>query len=154
MLAISGIDSTVKIFSADARSRRDAIRAENGVSAIDPSVFSSIGLGPDDINDSESSGDESYIPDINTPEEDEESETSEFEKERVADKGLRSKKRMGREYKITSKNDMIRRSEIQSQNIRSQGVYQMLAAQLAQQMRSRDVDGGELDADNPECMIM
>jgi nuclear receptor interaction protein len=42
MLAVSGIDSTVKIFSADARARADAAGARCGVRAIDPSGFSSV----------------------------------------------------------------------------------------------------------------
>lgn len=156
MLAVSGIDSTIKIFSADARSRRDAARAQNGVSAADVTAFSSIGVGQDDVNDTESSDDESENPGGSnenfTPNDDSESDTSEYENECVANNGLRSRKRIGREYKITSKNDMIRRSEIQSQNIRSQGVYQILAAQLALQMRGRETDG--VDEENPDCMIM
>jgi DDB1- and CUL4-associated factor 6 len=149
MLAVSGIDSTVKIFSTDARARRDAVRAQNGISAEDVSTFRSIrrGQGESDDEDTDSSdedGNGSNRPDNG------ESDTSEYEKEIVARHGLKSRKRMAREYKITSKNDMIRRSEIQSQNIRSQDVYQLLAAQLAQQMRGRDVDG----VDDENCAIM
>ena len=42
MIAVSGIDSTVKIFSPDARARADAAAARCGVRAIDPSNFSSV----------------------------------------------------------------------------------------------------------------
>jgi len=45
VLAVSGIDSTVKIFSADKRARRDARRGVSGVHGVDARGFSSLRLG-------------------------------------------------------------------------------------------------------------
>jgi hypothetical protein len=42
MIAVSGIDSTVKIFSPDARARADAAAARHGIRAVDPATFSSV----------------------------------------------------------------------------------------------------------------
>jgi nuclear receptor interaction protein len=106
MLAVSGIDSTVKIFSPDQRARRAAARA-HGVTAADSSTFPSIGrpqrrrtstLTPQEwkeVNDGIS--DAGDLSDIEEP-------------ARVSERGLESRRRMHRQYQITSENDMERRS--------------------------------------------
>ncbi|KAF2084325.1 WD40 repeat-like protein [Saccharata proteae CBS 121410] len=82
VIAVSGIDHTVKIFSPDARARDNA-RLGIGVSPGDTSAFSSINLG-------------------RMPEGDEE------EEDVVAPGGLPSRKRMADEYQIISENDLTR----------------------------------------------
>src|ERR1700744_5901485 len=98
MLAVSGIDSTVKIFSADHRARQAAAKA-HGVTAADPSQFTSI-LSLRRRNQS------------HTPREqrtEEEGEESDVEEPKVVERGLESRKRMHLMYRITSENDMERR---------------------------------------------
>jgi nuclear receptor interaction protein len=152
MIAVAGIDSTVKIFSPDARARQDAALARNGVSAADTSTFASIGV---DLNyELESSVEDDDDEPLNGPssrKDDSESDSEEFKREKLSENGLMSRKMMKKEYRITSRNDMTRRSELQQNNIRSQGVYQMLAAQLAAQFGARGVDGL---ADEDNCALM
>lgn len=102
MLAVSGIDHTIKIFSPDARRREDA-RLGRGVGEVDSSSFSSIqwparmrGRVPRHRPQSTS---EPAVP-APAPDEDDD--------EYVASNGLESKKRMGDEYQIVSKNDLDR----------------------------------------------
>jgi DDB1- and CUL4-associated factor 6 len=145
MLAVSGIDSTVKIFSPDGRARRDAALARNGVSAADTSTFASIGIRRD--SDDEESEEEDITGSNSS---DAEESDDEGESLRVSENGLKSRKMMKKEYHITTANDMTRRNEMQQHNIRSQGVYQLLAAQLAAQL-GRGVDGTE---DDNGCRLM
>ncbi|KAF2663878.1 WD40 repeat-like protein [Microthyrium microscopicum] len=145
MLAVSGIDSTVKIFSPDAHARR-AARHASGISRVDPSQFSSIrsrrrrnqnrAATTDrgtQHNDSSSAG----------PEEAEE-EVSDSDSEYVYPNGLPSRKRMQDEYKITSENDMNRRSGNNHQYI-SRGFLEMLAARMQ--------DGAAEEAPE-DCVVM
>jgi nuclear receptor interaction protein len=132
MLAVSGIDSTIKIFSPDAHARRNALRGV-GVSAADHSAFSSIGLshrrrgvtargGSNDSN-----GSSSYADQNGGAEEAESAQDS--DNERVAPNGLASRKRIHLEYEITSENDMERRTENHSDYI-SRGMIQLLAQRI------------------------
>lgn len=110
MLAVSGIDHTVKIFSPDARARRDA-RLGVGIRPADATRFSSLtyrrmsraprrpaeaaSAGAGSAN---ASGGGAGGPDIDDEDED-----------YVAPGGLSSRKRMADEYRITSQNDVDRR---------------------------------------------
>lgn len=132
MLAVSGIDHTVKIFSADARARRDA-RLGIGVRKVDESEFSSIqglGLGrrrrraravdpgPLEPSDPESQAQteraEWAAGNTST---DSENEDGQGRGPPVADGGLSSRKRMWDEYRILSANDSERRGSSRGEYI-------------------------------------
>ena len=100
MIAVSGIDSTVKIFSPDGRARRSA-RLGLGVKRADEREFSSI---------------ETYLgrraSRRTTSEQQREEEAAARDEEDdqfVAEDGLESRKRMQDEYQILGRNDMARR---------------------------------------------
>ena len=119
MLAVSGIDHTIKIFSPDAYAR-DKARRGTGISPTDSSGFSSIGLrrthearrqqqteeshkpkkrresAGDQLSDTE--GDQSQV-----------SGDSDDEDEEIGENGLASRKSMHLEYQITSQNDLDRK---------------------------------------------
>jgi nuclear receptor interaction protein len=131
MLAVSGIDSTVKIFSPDARARRNALRGI-GVSAADHSAFSTIGLShrrrcarsrPSGTNGSGSHSD------LNGDADDDDDVVDDSDSEQPAENGLASRKRIHMEYEITSENDMERRTENHSDYI-SRGMIQLLAQRI------------------------
>ncbi|KAK8191560.1 WD and tetratricopeptide repeat-containing protein [Phyllosticta capitalensis] len=103
MLAVSGIDHSIKIFSPDAHARRNA-RLGIGVSPADSSTFSSISFGRlrrrhgrQSSSTQEEGIDSSYVP-----------EGDEEEPETAAPNGLASRRRMHDEYRITSDNDVNR----------------------------------------------
>ncbi|KAI5249118.1 WD40 repeat-like protein [Aureobasidium subglaciale] len=102
MMAVSGIDHTIKIFSPDARAR-EAARLGRGVGAADASTFSSISwMRQRRQNRRAGATSEPALPagarDRNRDDED----------EYVAPGGLASRKRMHLEYQITSQNDVER----------------------------------------------
>ncbi|GAM82617.1 hypothetical protein ANO11243_005990 [Dothideomycetidae sp. 11243] len=117
MLAVSGIDDTVKIFSADARSRM-AARLGSGVEAADSSSFSSINwpsraYGRRESRQSNRATTTSDADDALTMTEqaderqdDNDNDDDDF----VASNGLASRKRLQREYQITSENDSRRQN--------------------------------------------
>lgn len=94
IIAVSGIDSTIKIFSPDARSRRDAGLA-NGVEEADQTTFSSIlghsrdrgGNGDDTANNREAAD-------------------GEYEGYERSPRGLHSRQRLHEAYEIESTNEM------------------------------------------------
>jgi DDB1- and CUL4-associated factor 6 len=139
MLAVSGFDSTVKIFSADARARRDAALGVGAKTAGD-SRFSSVGLRSNrprqssQTPDQRSSGRKESFTDEKDEDDDYDSDD-----EQVADDGLESRKRMAREYHITSENDMNRRTGMHSTYI-SRGVMHLLAAGLNAQPGEEPID--------------
>ncbi|GME45797.1 Wd and tetratricopeptide repeat protein [Neofusicoccum parvum] len=103
MLAVSGIDHTVKVFSPDARARRNA-RLGIGVTPGDTSQFSSISFGPR-LRRRQQRAPSSADDEVDTttvPEGDEN------EDERAPPNGLPSRRRMHDEYRITSENDVNR----------------------------------------------
>lgn len=140
MLAVSGIDHTIKIFSPDARARHDA-RLGHGVSAVDPSGFSSInyarrGFGTRRPRRSGFNADveevatntttttpafDDYDTDIEPP---------------TAPSGLGSRKRMHLEYQITSQNDVDRQG-----GNRDAVLSRAMLAQIAARMRVRQAGG-------------
>nr|POE77497.1 wd repeat protein iqw1 [Quercus suber] len=105
MMAVSGIDHTIKIFSPDARAR-EAARCGNGVAAHDASTFSSLawpnrigrrGLRLASDSRPTSTSEPAVPPRI-----------SEDDDEYVAPTGLASRKRMHEASKIINQNDMER----------------------------------------------
>jgi nuclear receptor interaction protein len=112
MLAVSGIDHTIKIFSPDARAR-EAARLGRGVEAHDASEFSSIAWPPRyggrrrasrrSTSHSEGSGATSE-PAMDRRDEDDENDNDDY----VAPSGLASRRRLHESYQITQQNDVER----------------------------------------------
>jgi nuclear receptor interaction protein len=96
MMAVSGIDHTIKIFSPDARDQRNA-RKGIGVQSADPGNFSSLHWG------------RRRRARATDSEEERPAEALSDSEEEVSFSGLRSRKRMHEAYQITSKNDMDRK---------------------------------------------
>ncbi|CAK4030629.1 hypothetical protein DOTSEDRAFT_49827 [Lecanosticta acicola] len=111
MLAVSGIDHTIKVFSPDARAREVA-RLGQGVSAHDASSFSSIawpiriGHRP---RPSERRAESETTSEPAAPlSSEEELEAAHENDDYVAPNGLSSRKRMHDSYRITQNNDVER----------------------------------------------
>jgi nuclear receptor interaction protein len=112
MLAVSGIDHTIKIFSPDARAR-EAARLGRGVEAHDASEFSSIAWPPRSggrrrasrrsTSHSESGGATSE-PAMDRRDEDDENDEDDY----VAPSGLASRRRLHESYQIMQQNDVER----------------------------------------------
>ena len=122
MLAVSGIDHTIKIFSPDARARQAARMGTQGINAHDSSEFSSLAWpsrlgrrrmtrrsGSQQQNASAgspgTSTSEPAVPASTANEPDDNDDDSE---EYVAPNGLASRRRMHESYRITSQNDAER----------------------------------------------
>lgn len=110
MLAVSGIDHTVKIFSPDHRART-AARLGQGVNAQDPTTFSSLSwpsrIGRRSVGRRRGTNDaattsEPAVPRTDSRDEDEEDESF------VAPNGLASRRRMKDSYAIMNQNDVER----------------------------------------------
>ena len=93
MIAVSGIDSTIKIFSPDAHARRNAALGIS-VQEADPSTFSSI------LGRQRRRGANNDASNLEDREEDENDWII------VAENGLRSRQRLHNAYEITSDNEM------------------------------------------------
>lgn len=111
MLAVSGIDHTIKIFSPDSRAR-EAARLGRGIEAHDASEFSSLAWPPRmgrrrnirrSSSNNETNGTTSE-PAFARLDQDDENENDEY----VAPAGLASRKRMHDSYQITQQNDVER----------------------------------------------
>lgn len=98
MMAVSGIDHTIKVFSPDARAR-DAARLGRGIEAADTSSFSSISWMRRRRQERQDESTSEPAVGASGPDDD----------EYVSANGLASRKRMHLEYQITSKNDVDRR---------------------------------------------
>jgi nuclear receptor interaction protein len=115
MLAVSGIDHTIKIFSPDARAR-EAARLGRGVEAHDASGFSSLAWPPRyggrrrasrrSTSHSEQEGSATSEPAVSRRNNDEEDEND--NDEYVAPAGLASRRRLHQSYEITQQNDVER----------------------------------------------
>lgn len=105
MLAVSGIDSTIKIFSPDSRAR-EAARLGRGVEAADSSSFSSISwrarMRGSRVPRETGTTSEPAMPAENSEQSVEDNE------DYVAPTGLPSRKRMRDEYRIVAQNDVDR----------------------------------------------
>jgi nuclear receptor interaction protein len=155
MLAVSGIDSTVKIFSPDHRARQAAAGA-NGITAADTSTFTSIWRQPRRPRPSVTamSSSQQLTPQEQLQKElsdemilDASGDVSDAEEPPVADKGLESRKRLNLQYQITSENDMERRSGMHSSYV-SRSMLQLL---MTSQIRAHLANGEEGDG---ECIVM
>jgi nuclear receptor interaction protein len=115
MLAVSGIDHTIKIFSPDARAR-EAARLGRGIEAHDASGFSSLAWPPRyggrrrasrrRTSHSEHEGSTTSEPAVSrrNNEEEDENDNDEY----VAPAGLASRRRLHQSYEITQQNDVER----------------------------------------------
>ncbi|KAG8623676.1 hypothetical protein KVT40_008652 [Elsinoe batatas] len=133
MLAVSGIDDTIKIFSPDARARQ-AARLGQDVAAADASTFSSLSWParargrrvPRTASDAATS--EPAVPGQEQHDEDD---------EYVAPSGLASRKRIEQEYQIRNENDRARQGGNQEAYI-----TRSMLAQLAASIRRRRAETG------------
>lgn len=113
MLAVSGIDHTIKIFSPDARAR-EAARLGRGIEAHDASEFSSLAWPPRfggrrrasrrSTSHSEPEGGATSEPAVTRHEEDDEDDNDDY----VAPAGLGSRRRLHESYQIMQQNDVER----------------------------------------------
>jgi nuclear receptor interaction protein len=158
MLAVSGIDNTIKIFSPDAIARHNAALGI-GVQRADASNFSSIGLNrrrryhastatnveadlnPDGQSTIITSEPAKPCKPINL--------TAELENEVVTDHGLPSRKRMCDSYKICAQNEQSRHAGGSSHYL-SRG----LIALMAQQIRQGTIDLNNLEQIEGDCEVM
>lgn len=105
MLAVSGIDHTIKIFSPDSRAR-EAARLGRGVEAADTSDFSSLSwrarMRGSRLPRERATTSEPAMPADNSD------RRLEDDEEYVAPSGLPSRKRMRDEYRIVAQNDVDR----------------------------------------------
>ena len=124
MLAVSGIDSTVKIFSPDRRAQRDArLGRKLGIAPGDDTLHSSLSFSGrrrrasaqraahEDAQHAtvpESSEAPNSTADANATD-DEDLEEQDGEAPPTSTSGLSSRRRMQDEYRITSQNDVDRR---------------------------------------------
>jgi DDB1- and CUL4-associated factor 6 len=123
MLAVSGIDSTVKIFGVGSRERRSA---ERGIDVANPgsTVHSSLRFGgrhrlrhfePEDDEDTNTNDDNTR-----TAEDDDDDDT------KIAENGLNSRKAMHRNYEIMNQNDVARREEDRDEFLTVSGDAEMM----------------------------
>jgi len=131
MLAASGIDHTIKIFSPDARAR-EAARLGSGVGAVDSSTFSSISWMRRRRQNRQAGATSEPAVNAGT-----EAQNAVDDDEYVALGGLTSRKRMHLEYQITSQNDVERQGGNQETFI-----TRSMLASLAQHLRRQRAEGG------------
>jgi nuclear receptor interaction protein len=110
MLAVSGIDHTIKIFSPDARAR-EAARLGRGIEAHDASGFSSLAWPPryggrrrPARHSSSSATSEPAVSRTGHEHDDDEDDNDDY----VAPSGLASRRRLHQSYEITQQNDVER----------------------------------------------
>ncbi|KAI7264165.1 WD40 repeat-like protein [Hortaea werneckii] len=164
MMAVSGIDHTIKIFSPDARARAKA-RLGDGISAHDPSQFSSLayparigrrvprrsqrqsgGEGETADRSHDSSEPPGLLPletavhDTILPEE---------EEDFVAPSGLQSRKRMQNAHQITSSNDRDREGG-NSDAFITRGMLAQIAARIRAHRAATGEVPGQGDGDGDE----
>jgi len=158
MLAVSGIDSSIKIFSADKRARREA-RLGLGVAKVDDENFSSIQWGRSRRARQRAQERQSaYSPAALGTEDDEPSEyatgsaVADGEDDSDPDEtgpatpnGLASRKRMHDVYRITSKNDADRRGGMRGEGMISADVMALIAGRIRAQMANGEgfIIGGQ-----------
>lgn len=138
MIACSGIDSTIKIFSPDAYARRNAALAI-GVEEADPSNFSSI-LGFSRRrggNDSEASIDNR------------EGIEGEYEGHVRPEKGLRSRQSLQKVYELTTQNEMRSSRGMDSTFINTSVVQVLQSLPEATSPANRGLDYASEDQGEP-----
>jgi nuclear receptor interaction protein len=149
MLAVSGIDHTIKVFSPDSRAR-EAARLGRGVEAVDSSTFSSISWMRRRRQNRQAGATSEPAVDAGAEE-----RNAADDENYVAPGGLASRKRMHLEYQITSQNDVERQGGNQETFITvSKSGYscqttcadmrwqRSMLASLAQHLRRQRAEGG------------
>jgi nuclear receptor interaction protein len=109
MLAVSGIDHTIKIFSPDARAR-EAARLGRGIEAHDASGFSSLAWPPrygGRRRPRHSSSSATSEPAVSRTDHDNEEDDNDND-DYVSPSGLASRRRLHQSYEITQQNDVER----------------------------------------------
>ena len=149
MLAVSGIDHTVKIFSADSRERHNAAKGI-GIGKVDSSSFSSIGRRDRRRANAENLQSEAAAKGGSSSSQDEDSDDDTA----VKGRGLRSMKRLEEINSITRKNDTDRKRGTSQYISRS-----LLTLMLARYNEHNRGDAADPDADddedpNEQCDIM
>jgi len=142
VLAVSGIDNTIKIFSPDRVARRNA-RLGLSVTGVNPSGFSSLRMGRT-----------RNVPVVPQPQQrapdtgDVDTDETDTEPPHVLH-GLSSRKRMHLQYEITSRNDHDRKG-----GNREAFITRSMLAQLTQSVRARRGGvGGQEGGQNVGIMI-
>lgn len=158
MLAVSGIDHTIKIFSPDAVARHNAALGI-GVQRADASNFSSIGLGRRRRHRSSAAPntEADQGPDVQRTITTSEPAiprkpvipTGESENEVVMDHGLPSRKRMRDSYKICAQNEQNRHAGGSSHYL-----SRSFVAFMAQQIRQGNFDLNNLEQVEGDCEVM
>ncbi|KXT04418.1 hypothetical protein AC578_3604 [Pseudocercospora eumusae] len=137
MLAVSGIDHTIKIFSPDARARQIA-RLGQGISAHDASSFSSIAwpmrIGRRTQRHRASNVETTSEPAVPAEQQREIDDDDDF----VAPNGLSSRKRMHDAYRIMQSNNMEREGGNQQA-----AITRALLAHLTERIRRHLTETGE-----------
>ncbi|KAK6001398.1 hypothetical protein QM012_002729 [Aureobasidium pullulans] len=131
MLAVSGIDHTIKIFSPDSRAR-EAARLGRGIEAVDSSTFSSISWMRRRRQNRQAGVTSEPAVDAGAEE-----RNAADDENYVAPGGLASRRRMHLEYQITSQNDVERQGGNQETFI-----TRSMLASLAQHLRRQRAEGG------------
>lgn len=119
MMAVSGIDHTIKIFSPDNRARARA-RLGDGVTSHDPSGFSTAAFPPRYGRRTR------RAPTSSEPAAAQTADEADEEEDYVAENGLKSRKRMQDSYRITSHNDVERRGGNQDAYITVRDLHPLL----------------------------
>ncbi|KAF2837813.1 WD40 repeat-like protein [Patellaria atrata CBS 101060] len=160
LIAVSGIDHTIKIFSPDARARRDA--RHGIIKSVDPSNFSSLGTGrtrgsslllnrrPSTAVRATASNSSRSERQTNALDSDQDSDYESSEEE-IKPGGLESRKRLHQEYEITSRNDVERRTGGGDAYI-----TRSMLAQLAQHIQARtgNQEGAQIVLEQQDCSVM
>lgn len=159
MLAVSGIDHTIKIFSADKRAR-DSARRGIGVNNSDESGFSTLGMGgrtrfgrarrpsrrqpQSGPNETETTTSEPAVPSSATATEAGEADTdTEIEEAALAPSGLSSRRRIHLRHHITDQNNAERLGGGNRDAFITRNMLAQLAARVRFQRRRRpDEEGG------------
>jgi DDB1- and CUL4-associated factor 6 len=150
MIAVSGIDHTIKVFSPDARARW---RARNGigVSAADASSFSSLEWG----RRTRRTGRPSSMRPTSEPAVPRASSAEDTESEDEAQpprNGLSSKRKFHEEYQITSANEEAMRDGNRGGAFISRSVLNQLVAHLQERINAED-GGDDEDAEGEGGLV-
>ncbi|MCJ1243133.1 hypothetical protein MMC30_000330 [Trapelia coarctata] len=152
MIAVSGIDHTIKIFSPDLQSQFDARNGINlGTSTTSSSGHSSLFMGrprarrpqPAPPNANSRHDNEAETCSSNAGEAD-----SEVDDLSTRNSGLASRKRIHESYKIISQNDAERQGGMRDAFIR-----RSVLAQLAARLRARRAQGGGEDGEDEVVVL-
>ncbi|KIW08632.1 uncharacterized protein PV09_00588 [Verruconis gallopava] len=182
MIAVSGIDSTVKIFGVDARARKDAALGI-GIEEVDRSRFSSIGLrgrrerlrrqrdrlADEEVQRNQMPNSAFDLPDEPAttsksplitsepalpPQQDDDAEPPWYEDEELikSKHGLQSRRRIQDEDRIVSTNDMDRRRGARQGGFITRSMLAMLAQHMRAHAGGGDDEGEDVDPEN--CAVM